>query len=494
MCGPVLSAKDVRRIGEDSRFAAVRVGRLAALASALFLIAASFVTDSLSAGFRAGSAKLRITPTEPGWIGGYSHRDRPAEGVAAELWTRVLAFEDSSGSRVVLANADIHIFSRRMHKELAAAARSRYGLEEHQLMLVATHNHSGPALPEGFDPYINWGLDEVEMGRLRAAADLIRDQILAGIGQSLADLQPARLSAARGRAEFGVNRRVRLGEGNYDFGANSEGVSDPDVPVLVVESPAGVPISVVFTYACHCTSIRRGQEGFYKYHPDFAGVAAQEIEQRMDGATAIFVTGCAGDIDPQPQGGVQQAEANGRTLAASVFAALEQSNRRPLAGPLRATYREIDLELGRIPSREKFVELSRSSNAYHQRHARRILEEMDAGTLATSVPYPIQIWHFDPSLAMVALAGEVCVDYALRIKRELGPDRVWPVAYANEVPGYIPSERILEEGGYEAGWDHREGRLIPSSAGSTIFYGWAAPFAPGLEDRILEAVKTLFGE
>jgi hypothetical protein len=85
----------------------------------------------------------------------------------------------------------------------------------------------------------------------------------------------------------------------------------------------------------------------------------------------------------------------------------------------------------------------------------------------------------------------VCVDYALRLKREIGPGEVWPVAYANEVPCYIPSERILKEGGYEAGWDQAMGPLTPSGAGSTIFYGWAAPLASGVEERICEAVDSL---
>ncbi len=116
---------------------------------------------------------------------------------------------------------------------------------------------------------------------------------------------------------------------------------------------------------------------------------------------------------------------------------------------------------------------------------------MDAGTLPTEVPYPIQIWRFGKDLTLVALAGEVGVDYALRLKRELGADRVWPVAYANEVPCHIPSERVLREGVYEAGWDRDQGPGVPGGTSSTLFYGWAAPLAPGVEDRIVTAVHSL---
>jgi hypothetical protein len=358
-------------------------------------------------------------------------------------------------------------------------------------MLIATHTHSGPALPEGFDPVISWGLDERELHKLRAAADRIRDQTLDAMARALSSLRPARLSFGRGEARFGVNRRVRRGDGDYTFGANPEGVADPDVPVLLVESPEGTPLAVVFAYACHNTTIRHGHDGFYRYHPDYAGVAAEQIEARLPGSTAIYVTGAAGEIDPQPQGGVEQAERHGKTLAAVVLATLDRTRRRPLRGPLRTAYREILLPLDTIPSRAKYIELSRSAVAYRRRHARRILAQMEAGTLPREVPLPIQIWRFGEGLTLVALAGEVGVEYALRLKRDFGADRVWPVAYANEVPCYIPSARVLREGGYEAGWDSDQGPRVPGATSNILFYGWAAPLAPGVEERIFTAVKSL---
>jgi hypothetical protein len=441
--------------------------------------------------FRAGTARAEITPEEPGWLGGYGHRSRPADGVAAELWSRALALEDDRGNRCVLANADIHIFTRRLHREIVEAAGKRFGLEPGEVMLIATHTHSGPALPEGFDPFISWGLDEPDLRKLRTSADRIRDRTLDAMARALAGLRPARLSFGRGEARFGVNRRVRRGDGDYAFGANPEGVADPDVPVLLVESPEGTPLAVAFTYACHNTTIRNGHEGFYRYHPDYAGVAAQQIEARLPGSTAIYVTGAAGEIDPQPQGGVQQAERHGKTLAAVVLTAIDRPGRRPVRGPLRAAYREILLPLDTIPSHAKYIELSRSPVAYRRRHARRILAQMEARTLPREVPLPIQVWRFGEDLTLVALAGEVGVDYAVRLKRDFGVDRVWPVAYANEVPCYIPSARVLREGGYEAGWDSDQGPGVPGATGNILFYGWAAPLASGVEDRIFAAVRSL---
>jgi hypothetical protein len=79
---------------------------------------------------------------------------------------------------------------------------------------------------------------------------------------------------------------------------------------------------------------------------------------------------------------------------------------------------------------------------------------------------------------MVFLAGEVVVDYSLRLKREFDASRLWINAYANDVPCYIPSERILKEGGYE-------------SVFSMVYYDKPAKLAPGVENQIISVVHDL---
>ena len=77
------------------------------------------------------------------------------------------------------------------------------------------------------------------------------------------------------------------------------------------------------------------------------------------------------------------------------------------------------------------------------------------------------------------------------MKRDFGADRLWPVAYANEVPCYIPSARVLNEAGYEAAWDRDKGAGVRRATGNILFYGWAAPLAPGVEDRRFTALRSL---
>ena len=54
-------------------------------------------------------------------------------------------------------------------------------------------------------------------------------------------------------------------------------------------------------------------------------------------------------------------------------------------------------------------------------------------------------------MTFIALGGEVVVDYSLRFKRQYGADNLWVAGYSNDVFAYIPSLRVLREGGYEGG-------------------------------------------
>ena len=73
------------------------------------------------------------------------------------------------------------------------------------------------------------------------------------------------------------------------------------------------------------------------------------------------------------------------------------------------------------------------------------------------------MWRFGEGLTLVALSGEVVVDYAYRIEEALGPRRLWVAAYAHEVFGYVTSARVQREGGYEAKGIHGKGLFAPEA-------------------------------
>ena len=60
----------------------------------------------------------------------------------------------------------------------------------------------------------------------------------------------------------------------------------------------------------------------------------------------------------------------------------------------------------------------------------------------------------------------------------LGPTRTWVAGYSNDVMAYIPSRRVLAEGGYEGG-------------GAMVYYTLPSPWAPSVEEDIVRAVHAL---
>ncbi|MGB9605254.1 MAG: hypothetical protein ACPL88_05160, partial [Bryobacteraceae bacterium] len=231
--------------------------------------------------------------------------------------------------------------------------------------------------------------------------------------------------------------------------------------------------AVLFGYACHPTVLAD-----YVINGDYAGFAQQALESEYPGATAIFVLNTAADANPLPRRSVELARIYGRILAAAVREVLN-GKMKPVEGPLRAALEYVDLPFQDPPSREQLTAALQDRDAMHRRWARLMLETLDReGCLPASYPCPVQVWQFRPSLTIIVLAGEVVVDYALRFKSQFGWDDTWVVGYSNDVFAYIPSLRVLREGGYEGG-------------GAMIAYGQPAPFRESVEEIIAAKVQEL---
>ena len=169
---------------------------------------------------------------------------------------------------------------------------------------------------------------------------------------------------------------------------------------------------------------------------------------------------------------------HGRSLANAVEAAL-LPRARLVGGPVRAALEIVTLDFAEPPGREQLEKEAKSDNKYVRRHAEALLEQMkQKGGIRTTYPYPIQVIQFGDDLTMIAMAGEVVVDYSLRLKAELPGPPLWVAGYSNDVFGYLPSVRILKEGGYEGG-------------GAMLYTQLPGPFAPSVEKCVMDKVHEL---
>lgn len=434
---------------------------------AIVLIAGPLVADE---GWKAGTAKAKITPRQLMWMSGYGKRNKPAEGTGLDLWAKALVLQDAGGRQAALITLDLVGIARDLAQAVCDRLREKHGLERSQVMLAVSHTHCGPVVGRNLSAF----LDERQLQHVDDYAAGLQERLVGLVGEAIGRLAPCTLAWGNGQATFAGNRRNnkeadvprRRAEGRL------VGPVDYDVPVLAVRDEQRRLVAVVFGYACHATVL-----DYYQWSGDYPGYAQKALEESQPEVTALFWAGCGADQNPLPRFKVEDAEEYGRQLAAAVERVLA-GVMPPIEGELATSFREIALPFAPLPTREDLVQQTKSSNKFEAQRARILLAQVDGGRpLSPTYPYPVQCWHLGRDIRLIALGGEVVVDYALRLKAELGRERTWIAGYTNDVMAYIPSRRVLAEGGYEGG-------------GAMVYYGLPTVWAPEVEELIVRDVHA----
>ena len=425
-----------------------------------------------------GVARIDITPDHPVRLAGYANRQTESEGVSQRIWAKALAIGGARETPVVLVMVENLGVSAAMTAQVAA----QLGLKPECLAVCATHIHTAPWLAGMIPLHSVAPIPAEHQERMKQYTARLTQLMVQVAQEALAARKPAILSWTQGSVGFAMNRRPIKDGRVTGIGVNREGAVDHSLPMLRVSDPDGKLVAVVLNYACHGTTLG-GRDG--KIHGDWAGCAQPLIEADHPGAMALICVGCGGDANPEPRGTEEIAAQHGRAVADEVTRLLRGAV-KPVSPRILAKARQIQLPLDGVPSREELERRVAAGNAAKPRsaerqlakHASAMLQRLEQGPLPTSIDYQVTTWTFGDDLEMVFLPGEVCVDYALRLKKELDGSRLWITAYANDLPCYIVTRRILQEGGYE-----------PDSALSV--YGLPAKLAPAVEDLIVETVKSL---
>jgi len=419
------------------------------------------------AGWKAGVAAASVTPSEPIWMSGYAARTKPSEGVRQEIYVKALALQDQAEKTVVLVTSDLIGFRREVSDLIAARVEKSLGLSRDRLLLNASHNHSGPMLGLMQGPIRpGYNLDEKQREVVRRYTETLIDKVVALIGAAVQNLSLASLHFGQGLAGIAVNRR-RDRAGMRHLPAPV----DHDVPVLAIRDSTGNLRAVVAGYACHATVL-----GDYEINGDWPGYAQQEIEKAYPGAMALFVQGGGADSNPLPRRTVELAQRYGQVLAAAVDTALK-SKMKPVGGPIRTAFELVDLPFQGPRTRDEIRQRLEDKNSAWRSRAGHLLRILDSGgEIARHYAYPVQVWQFGRDLRFIALGGELVADYSLRLKGQYGWEDTWVAGYSNDVFGYVPSRRVLKEGGYEGG-----------DANTSL----PGPFHAAVEEIIIEKVAEL---
>jgi len=409
-----------------------------------------------------GVARTDITPDYAVRLSGYGMRRTESEGIEQHIWAKALAIGSDADGPAVLVTVDNCGVPESIRTEILKRLAGKTKVVSDRFAIGSSHTHSAPML-RGVLPNL-YSMDipaehQVNIDRYtREFTDRLEQVVLA----ALADRKPARLSWAQGAVGFAKNRRGR-----------PLAPSDHALPALRVTGPDGQLRAVLTSYACHCTTL-----ALNKIHGDWAGSAQEIIERENPGVLALTAIGCGADQNPEPRGTYELTTQHGQALATEVRRLLAGAW-QPLTAPLNCATKRIDLPFDTLPARAEWEQLATNKAAQIAYHATKMLARLDRGeTLPTKLPYLVQSWSFGDELAMVFLPGEVVVDYSLRIKREFDAARLWVNGYANDVPCYIPSKRILTEGGYEGG-------------AAMVYYDRPTRFAPDVEELIIRAVHEV---
>lgn len=364
---------------------------------------------------RAGVAKVDITPAAVEGITVIGHR-RVVTGVRDPLRAGVLILDDGETKAAMVTMDTIGAWEE-MVKLVRAGIEKEAGVPAANILVAASHNHSGPGYAENAD----WG------------RELIR-HVTAAAKEAAGKMRPVNIGYAEDRISFGINRR-KIFDGRAVVRLNADGPNDPRVKVLRFDDGQSLtPLAVMLHAVCHPCFFTWGDKGsppYPKGYPrmsaDFPGEAQSFVETIYGAKTsALFLQGCAGDIRPNlpgyPYRCADEADIQwaGRDLGGAAVRALALSVTREKLRQRESFYQiRVASEVVELPGKEQPVQAE--------------LMAMKVG----------------PFL-FLTMPGEPMVEYGFKLEKAIA-ERATPiiVGYANGNIGYIATAAAHEVGGYE---------------------------------------------
>lgn len=425
-------------------------------------------------GWRAGAASVDITPAYPVRLSGYGSRTAETQKVLRPIHANALVVQwqkDAPAVIVTVDNCGVPAYLRADVLERLATAGTPVAAE--RLALHSTHTHCAPMLRGVLPCLFGAELTAEESERIDQYTEELTQKIVAVVQTATTKMEAARLDWGSGKAYFAFNRRLPSPTG-FQNSLNYSGATDRALPVLRVKSADGSRLLATHaSYACHCTTL-----GENEIHGDWAGLAQAEMELRFPGSVCLIAIGCGADQNPYPRREPRFVMQHGVETAKQIVSVINKPM-QAVTGPLNCATQEVLLPYDKLPTQAEWEARATDKNKWVAHHARKHLAVLaQGGKIDHALPYMVQVWHYGDTLLTINLPGEVVVDYSLRFKKEFDYARTWVNGYTNDVPCYIPSQRVWEEGGYEAG-------------GAMTYYGRPTRFASGIEAMISDTVRKL---
>jgi hypothetical protein len=429
--------------------------------------------SELSESIEVGVARIDITPTGPIRLSGYGNRRTESEGILQRLEAKALAIGSDEEDPALFITVDLIGIPGHITNKIKNRLAEKIDFNPAHLIISSSHTHTGPEVGLLLN-HFGEPLPKDQLGRIAVYLDELTSKLEDVALMALDNRQPSLIDFGQGEVGFAMNRRDVRNDDSVRMVPVPEAPVDHAMPLLRVRNLDGALTAILVNYACHGTTL--GPD-INEMHNDWMGEAQRIIEERYPGVVAMVSIGAGADANPEPRLKLEHTTQHGKEIADEVDRLLSSSLQPLTASPV-GHYKEIELPYAHVPSVEELIEQTAESGARGY-YAIVALERIARGeSIPESLTYPIQTWRFGEDLAMVFLPGEVVVDYSLRLKDELGDDQLWVTAYVNDVPSYIASRRVIQEGGYEV-------------ESSMFSYDRPSRYVEDIEDMIVETVHEL---
>jgi neutral ceramidase len=467
---------------------------------------------------RVGTARTVITPPVGAPLLGTIQR---STGIHDELYARALLIRDNSQS-VAFVSLDLIGMDFVLADQIRDAVRDAAGVSV--CLLHCTHNHSAPFT-------IPWSVLGTRWlaGPGKTWRDSLPQIIAKTVAQAKQDSEAVTFSAGRAPVQIGSNRRLRTAEGVV-MKPNPDGPVVPWVDVLRINRQDGTTAAVLFSHAAHPVIIHGSSR---LISAEFPGFATTKLESLVGGRSmAMFGQAFAGDINGNPlRGGIEAAQTAGEELARGAFSAVQNSelisdsvlqiNSVRLGIPLQplpsrdecekalreaeeklAECRDADLasdeqlwdlqdQVGEAKSQEGSSEVDDVQPMEKQPWwrmdtvlcLRDLMAKIDARD-ETPLRFEAHLLRFGDDWSLLATSHELFSEYQLKLDREVPTKHNMMVAYTNGCESYIPLDRDLPLGGYEAS-------SFPED-GAALRYRHRRAVRAGCEQQVVEALQSLW--
>ncbi|WP_158858539.1 neutral/alkaline non-lysosomal ceramidase N-terminal domain-containing protein [Lunatibacter salilacus] len=427
--------------------------------------------------FRAGAALSVISPKIGSSING-NFQDGQVRHIRDDTHARALVLDDGE-SKVAFVTLDLCMAYRETMDEAKIRAREFTSIPVENMLISATHTHSGGTACSVFqsdpDPdYLTFLAERAADAIIRANNNLEPAKIGWGIGHEPGQVFNRRWKMKPGTVStnpFGGEDQVRMnpGIGNPDL-LEPAGPTDPEVPIVSVQSLDGNPIALMANYSLHYVGGTGGGEISADYFGMFAKRITQMVaaDQQSPSFVAMLSNGTSGDINNINFGGKPSApmppyskmEIVANTLAAEAFKVYQSIQYREWV-PLAVKQTEISLGVRKpnpeeLLRAEKIMSEAKGPNMVSREevYARETVLIKDFPDQKNIILQAVQLGD----LAITAIPCEVFVEIGLEIKKKSPFGTTFNISLANGYNGYLPTPQHHAWGGYET-WRARSSYL-----------------------------------